>query len=377
MNFSVLLPTRNGGPYLKDCIESILNGLPDDSELIISDNANIDETAEVISIYLKHPRIKVCRSDEILSVTDNWNNALKAAEGKYVLMMGDDDLLLPGYFDCMLEAINRFDNPDCILYNAYGYIAPGSMSNSSLSYYREEIFKFDHHFLQERELEKDERKKILLNMFKFKVGIPLNMQTILVKRSIFESIGGKFLPPFPDHYALNAMLLEAKKWVYVPLKPVIVGMSPKSFGHFVYSNQQGSGLNYLGINPKFDGRLPGNELLNGMHVWLQMLKENFPELNHVSIDRRQYVRRQVYAWLLQFRLSSINLHQLFSNLRLLGIKDWLGLMLSIFDSKSWIRFLKMGMISNRESAQVSQVKALTNIGTIQEFANWLSRGNGT
>ena len=167
MKFSVLLPTRNGGPYLKDCIESILNDLPDDSELIISDNANVDETAEVISIYLKHPCIKIYRSNQVLSVTDNWNNALKAAKGKYVLMMGDDDLLLPGYFDCMLGAINRFDNPDCILYNAYGYIAPGSMSNSRLSYYREEIFKFDHQFLRERELDKLERKKILFNMFKF------------------------------------------------------------------------------------------------------------------------------------------------------------------------------------------------------------------
>jgi len=375
MKFSVLLPTRNGGPYLKDCIESILLDLPDDSELIISDNANIDETAEVISMHLKDPRVKVLRSDEILSVTDNWNNTLKAAEGEYVLMMGDDDLLLPGYFDNMLDIINRFNHPDCILYNAFGYIAPGSISNSGLSYYRKEIFKFDHQYFLERELSKDERRKVLLNMFKFKVGIPLNMQTILVRRNIFENIGGKFLPPFPDHYALNAMLLKAKKWVFVPIKPVIIGMSPKSFGHFVYSNQQGNGLNYLGINPKFDGRLPGNELLNGMHVWLQMLKDNFPELDRISINRRQYVRRQVYAWLLQLRLSSINFHQLISNVKLLGIKDWFGLMLSIFDSQSWIRLLKMGLIANRESAQVSEVIALPNISTIREFASWLSNGD--
>ena len=36
MRFSVLLPTRNGGPFLDNCIRSILNQ-DADLELIISD----------------------------------------------------------------------------------------------------------------------------------------------------------------------------------------------------------------------------------------------------------------------------------------------------------------------------------------------------
>ena len=32
---------------------------------------------------------------------------------------------------------------------------------------------------------------------------------------------------------------------------LVVGVSPKSFGHYVYSNQQSTGLAYLGIEANF------------------------------------------------------------------------------------------------------------------------------
>ena len=51
MKFSVLLPTRNGGKYLKSCIESVLSQDYKDMELIVFDNANTDNTAEVVNSY--------------------------------------------------------------------------------------------------------------------------------------------------------------------------------------------------------------------------------------------------------------------------------------------------------------------------------------
>ena len=43
MKFSVLLPTRNGGDFLKNTIRSMLEQDHDDFELVISDNANTDD----------------------------------------------------------------------------------------------------------------------------------------------------------------------------------------------------------------------------------------------------------------------------------------------------------------------------------------------
>ena len=104
MKFSVLLPTRNGGPYLRGCISSVLDEDYDDMELVVCDNANVDETQEVLASFSNDHRLKVLRTEEVLSVTDNWNKVYQASSGDYILMLGDDECLIPGYFD-VLEKI--------------------------------------------------------------------------------------------------------------------------------------------------------------------------------------------------------------------------------------------------------------------------------
>ncbi|MDD5428970.1 MAG: glycosyltransferase family A protein, partial [Candidatus Omnitrophica bacterium] len=278
MKFSVLLPTRNGGRFLKDCIESILAEPYDDMELIVSDNANTDETQDVIKSFAHDKRLKAVRLEKAVPVTDNWNNALRASSGDYILMMGDDDCLLPGYFKRMDELLEKYGMPDCVTYNAYTFVAPGSINSNEQSYYSRAHFKFGGDFKKEDTISPEARFSIVRDMFRFRVRIPLNMQTTIMSRKAIDNIkGGIFRPPFPDHYALNALLLNAAKWVYLPENMLVVGVSPKSFGHFVYSNRQDKGLNYLGIGSDFPGRLPGNELINHMYVWLELLKNDYQD----------------------------------------------------------------------------------------------------
>jgi glycosyltransferase involved in cell wall biosynthesis len=49
MRFSILLPTRNGGDFLENCIRSILEQDHDDFELVISNNANTDSTPKLLA----------------------------------------------------------------------------------------------------------------------------------------------------------------------------------------------------------------------------------------------------------------------------------------------------------------------------------------
>jgi glycosyltransferase involved in cell wall biosynthesis len=105
VKFSVLLPTRNGGRFLAYCISSILEQPYYDMELVISDNANTDETQDVITSFAGDPRLKVIRLETPVSVTDNWNKALYASSGEYILVMGDVDCLLPGYFDSVEQLV--------------------------------------------------------------------------------------------------------------------------------------------------------------------------------------------------------------------------------------------------------------------------------
>ena len=376
MKFSVLLPTRNGGPFLENCIHSILDQDYSDLELVISDNANTDETPQVIRAFAGDPRVKALRLETPTSVTDNWNNALSASSGDYILMMGDDDYLLPGYFRKMERILNQYRQPDCVVHNAYSYVAPGSIGGNAQSFYNEAHFHFDPDLAQEGMLSPERRFAIVRDMFSFKVRIPLNMQTTLIGRKTFGNIrGGVFQPPFPDHYALNALLLTAENWVFSPEKLLVVGVSPKSFGHYVYSNQQSSGLAYLGIAADFEGRLPGNELMNGMHVWLNLLKRNYSELlKGVEVNRAGYVRRQVYAWYMQKKLGAITAGDFLCHLGLLSFPDWVGLFASVADKESWARLLRLSSSGRKSDAEIQWygLQPLEGVADIRQFAQWLA-----
>ena len=380
MRYSVLLPTRNGGKFLRGCIESILSQDHDDFELVISDNANTDETPAIVEQYRGDPRVRAIRLDEPVPVTDNWNAAYRASSGDYVLMMGDDDFLLPGYFRKMDALLERHAWPDCVLYNGFSFVAPGSVADDPRSYYSPYHFAFDPELREEKELSRDEQLGIVRDMFRWTSRIPLNMQTTLVARRAAERIeGGFFQPPFPDHYALNAMLAMGCRWLFTPERLVVVGVSPKSFGHYVYSGKQDSGLAYLGIDPEFPGELPGSPLLNGQHMWLNRLLEHFPtELKGVAVDRAGYVRRQIYNWLLQKRFGRIGWPGLARRFALLSAADWARLGLTLFDTESWQRLYAIVAARNGAAqTQIGRLRPLDDVADIAGFSRWLSASGRT
>ena len=248
-------------------------------ELIVSDNANTDDTPKIIASFSGDHRLKAIRNEKLVSVIDNWNNALYASSGDYVLMMGDDDFLLPGYFKRLEEIIEKYDQPEGITYNGYRYIFPTAIDNNPHSYYSDPYFDFDSPLKEEGLLTLGVAHSIVRDMFNFNVRVPLNTLPHLWSRKAINRVDGDiFRPPYPDHFALNSLLLKAKNWVFLPEKLFIIGVTPNSYGHYVFSNdEQDKGSDYLGIDSDFEGHLPGNELVNNQHVWLMLLKENFKE----------------------------------------------------------------------------------------------------
>lgn len=376
MRYSVLLPTRNGGAFLRACIQSVLSQDHDDFELVISDNANTDETPEIIREFASDPRVRAIRLDELVGVTENWNAAYAQSSGDYILMMGDDDYLLPGYFRRIDALIAQYEAPDCILYNGYSFVVPGSIAGDPRAFYSPRQFTFGPDLQHKQILSPETKRGIVRDMFRWKPRIPLNMQNTLVARRAAERIaGGFYQPPFPDHYALNAMLLMDCRWLLVPDQLVIVGISPKSFGHYVYSGKQAGGLGYLGIDPSFPGELPGSALLNGTHVWLDKLRERFPaELAGVEVDRAGYVQRQLFSWLAEKRYGALSWAGLARRFRFLRPSDYLGLALGVVSLENWRRVLPMfSRAKSGASVQVKRLRPLDGCTDIAGFARWIAK----
>src|SRR6185436_1837830 len=87
---SVGVPTYRGAAFVGQAIESVLNQTFRDFELIIVDDASLDETASIIGRY-HDPRIRFFRNPHNLGPEGNWNRCLDEATGRYFKLLPQDD----------------------------------------------------------------------------------------------------------------------------------------------------------------------------------------------------------------------------------------------------------------------------------------------
>jgi hypothetical protein len=340
-----------------------------DFEVVVADNANDDQTAVVLAGHSGDNRLRVVRSETVLSVTDNWMRALSAARGEYLLMIGDDDLLLPRFFERTEAALSRHNYPACMTFDAYSYVSPGSFADDGQA--RWSPRHFDTRRLHpEREVPLDERRALVRDMFRFKVRFPLNMQLTLFSRSATEAVPGDvFRAPFPDHFALNSFLLRVPRLVVIEDRLLIVGVSPKSFGHYFYGGQQAQGLRYLGSSSSFAGQLEGSELVNSMHAWLLELRRTYPELAGVPIDRWGYAARQVNHWLRQAEFGLMSGSSFARQVRSLRGSEIVTVLAPILAYRVWRRL--RGRLTRRDQTYIGDAwptLRATPHKTLTEFA---------
>lgn len=94
MNISVAMATYNGQEFLKEQIDSIINQLCDEDELIISDDGSTDNTIEIIKHYLKDARVKLYKNPD-KGVIKNFENAINKTRNEIIILSDQDDIWLP------------------------------------------------------------------------------------------------------------------------------------------------------------------------------------------------------------------------------------------------------------------------------------------
>jgi glycosyltransferase involved in cell wall biosynthesis len=112
---SVLLPCYNQARYLSQAIESVLSQQNADWELVISDDASTDNSAEIIRTFAaRDPRIRFYLQRPNLGMAANWNWCLRNASGRYVkFLFGDDFHSAPDALATLGTALDA--HPSCTL----------------------------------------------------------------------------------------------------------------------------------------------------------------------------------------------------------------------------------------------------------------------
>lgn len=116
---SVCMIIYNGEKYIKEQLQSILQQLSPDDEVIISDDGSTDKTIETIH-NLNDDRIRVLRHSApttnfsgtmgvCYKVGRNAENALKEARGEYIFLADQDDVWMSGKVEACLDSLKHND----------------------------------------------------------------------------------------------------------------------------------------------------------------------------------------------------------------------------------------------------------------------------
>lgn len=111
---SVLMAVHNGGPYLKDCLDSVLSQEFRDFEFVVVDDASTDGTGALLSeASLRDDRLKTLRNGSNLGLTRSLNRGLAEARADYIARIDADDLCRPDRLEVQLAAMER--DPDLVI----------------------------------------------------------------------------------------------------------------------------------------------------------------------------------------------------------------------------------------------------------------------
>ncbi len=95
---TLIIPTRERADTLRYTLETAVAQTCDSYEIVVSDNFSQDHTRQVVESF-SDDRVVYVNTGRRMSMCDNWDFALSHARGDYVIIIGDDDGVMPGAID--------------------------------------------------------------------------------------------------------------------------------------------------------------------------------------------------------------------------------------------------------------------------------------
>jgi glycosyltransferase involved in cell wall biosynthesis len=96
MKISVALITYNSEAYLRPQIDTILENLGPDDEIVVSDDGSIDSTEQILASYAGRDSRFHLFSIQHAGCNANYENAISHCTGDIIFLSDDDNVWLPG-----------------------------------------------------------------------------------------------------------------------------------------------------------------------------------------------------------------------------------------------------------------------------------------
>ncbi len=104
---TIAIPTYNRAEFLKTAIESCLVQKYINIEVLIIDGGSTDNTESVVKSY-KDSRIVYTKNEINIGMMGSWNRSIQLAKGKYIVILGDDDILHSNFISETMKIYNKY-----------------------------------------------------------------------------------------------------------------------------------------------------------------------------------------------------------------------------------------------------------------------------
>lgn len=111
---SVIVPVYNVAPYLRQCLDSLVNQTLQDIEIICVNDGSTDECAEILSDYAYRYGNIIVKNQSNKGPSAARNNGLATANGNYIGFVDGDDWVNSDYYEEMLAAA-FYHNADIVV----------------------------------------------------------------------------------------------------------------------------------------------------------------------------------------------------------------------------------------------------------------------
>lgn len=111
---TVAVMSYNNSAYIEQTIESVLAQEGASLELFVFDDGSTDQTLDVLQRYTSDARFSYEVNPNNLGMMGNHNRCLRAGTGRFVVVLGSDDLLYPGHLASQVAALDLHPESDLV-----------------------------------------------------------------------------------------------------------------------------------------------------------------------------------------------------------------------------------------------------------------------
>jgi glycosyltransferase involved in cell wall biosynthesis len=202
---TIAIPTYKRADLLKEALDSAVDQLNyDQYDIVVVDNdpERDCETERLMATY-SLANLSYYKNSENLGMAGNWNRLFSLAAGDFVVMLHDDDLLLPNFLEKSMNIISQ---------------------NEDINLLKPRFFIFENFIKSEEihELKKLDGKLSKINTFSFYSGCVIGAPTgAIFKKASVIKLGG-FNPEFQPSLDFCFYVLFSKHYTIYHLNEYLV-----------------------------------------------------------------------------------------------------------------------------------------------------------